>query len=103
VLSSHFDAKTGLVWPRSLAFGVKHDLCPHRRVSADVIWYDWSHAMGRINMQFTNASNPLVPFLLGPVVTDSLPANWHDSVSLRLGYEFEPDEKSICRVGYVYH
>jgi long-chain fatty acid transport protein len=82
-----------------VAFGVKHDLCPHRRISADVIWYDWSQAFNELNMQFSSPSNLGLP----PVIQNTLPLDWRDSVSLRLGYEFELDDVSIWRVGYVYH
>jgi len=96
---STFNSKVNLVWPSSVAFGVKHDLCPHRRISADVIWYDWSQAFNELNMQFSSPSNLGLP----PVIQNSLPLDWRDSVSLRLGYEFELDDLSIWRVGYVYH
>ena len=64
--------QVGLVWPRSVAAGIKHDLCEHRRISADVVWYDWSSAFGSLNMQFTNPSNGALP----PVFTNSLPLDW---------------------------
>jgi long-subunit fatty acid transport protein len=40
LLESRFNSKMQLRWPRSVAVGIKHDLCPHRRISADMVWYD---------------------------------------------------------------
>lgn len=103
VISSHFDSKFRLKWPRSVAVGLKYDLCPHRRFSADVIWYDWAHAFDQINFQFSNPTNPIVGALAPLPIKDVLPLNWVDSVSLRLGYEWETSERDTCRVGYAYH
>jgi long-subunit fatty acid transport protein len=69
----------------------------------DVVWYDWSHAFDRLDMRLTNPSNPLVAALAGPVLTDSLPMNWRDTVSLRLGYEWDTRPAVTWRGGYVYH
>ncbi|MEX2561476.1 MAG: outer membrane protein transport protein [Pirellulales bacterium] len=102
-VNSDFDAEVDLVWPRSLGVGFKHDLCRHRRISADVIWYDWSHAFDRLDLQLTNSSNPLFTGMLGPVIRDTFPLDWHDTVSLRLGYEWAPTLADVYRLGYVYH
>jgi long-chain fatty acid transport protein len=103
-LSSHFDAITRICWPRSVAFGMKHDLCEHRRISADVIWYDWAHAFDEVSLTLTNPTNPAVPIILGTSkITDHLPLDWRNSISMRLGYEFETSEISTWRAGYAYH
>src|SRR5205823_6102153 len=49
-LASDFDGKLHIKWPRSVAVGLKHDLCPHRRIGVDVIWYDWAHAFDEMNL-----------------------------------------------------
>ncbi len=103
-ISSHFDAITRMTWPRSVAFGVKHDLCPHRRIAADAIWYDWAHAFDDIGLTLSNPTNPVIPIILGSgTITDRLPLDWRNSISLRLGYEFDTSEVSTWRAGYVYH
>ncbi len=94
-----FDSKLHMKWPRSVAFGLKHDLCPHRRVSADVIWYDWAHAFDQINIQLNNPQ----PAILPPTTNDVFPLHWTNSVSLRLGYELLPTDVDIFRMGYTYH
>jgi len=99
--SSDFDAQVALTWPRSVGVGVKHSLCAHRRVSADVIWFDWPSAFDSIGMRLSNPSNPAFA-ALAPI-TDQFPLNWYDSVSVRLGYEHSPRPSDVFRVGYVYH
>ena len=37
------------------------------------------------------------------MLTDSLPMRWEDSVSLRLGYEWDSSDVTTWRLGYVYH
>jgi long-chain fatty acid transport protein len=100
---SRFDARTDLIWPRSLSIGIAHNLSSRHRVAADVYWYDWKHAFNHVDLALSNPSNPLVGALLGPTNFQSILLNWHDTVSMRLGYEFLPSTYSTWRLGYVYH
>jgi long-chain fatty acid transport protein len=102
-IPSHFDTKLHMKWPRSVAVGLKYELCEHRRVSADVIWYDWSGAFDQIDIQLSNPTNPVVGMMVPLPVRDTLPLNWMDSVSMRLGYEWMPNGLDTWRCGYVYH
>lgn len=102
-VSSRFDTQMNITWPRSLGVGVKHDLSPSHRVSADVIWYDWSAAFDQFDIILTKSTNPLFTALLGPTIVDSFPLNWKDSVSLRFGYEWEANCRDVWRAGYVFH
>lgn len=100
-LHSDFDARVDLTWPRSVGLGIKHSLCPHRRVSADVIWYDWPHAFDTLGLRLANPTNGMfAPF--GPI-SDQFPLHWRDSVSLRAGYEYFFRPGRVLRAGYVYH
>ena len=78
--SSRFDATTDLVWPRSVGLGIKHDLCPHRRLSIDVIWFHWSHAFDGLDLQLSSPTNPVVEAAVGPTIRDRFPLDWRDSV-----------------------
>jgi long-subunit fatty acid transport protein len=98
-----FAATTNLVWPRSLGFGMAHKFNKRNILGIDVIWYDWHNAFNQVNVNLTNPSNPMVGAVLGPANTQVLPLNWRDTVSLRLGYQWTPDDINIFRVGYVYH
>jgi long-subunit fatty acid transport protein len=100
---SRFSATTDINWPRSLAFGLAHKINRKHVVGVDVIWFDWKHAFNNIGINLTEASNPLVPLLAGPAIAQKLPFNWHDTVSLRLGYQWMPNSKNTFRVGYIYH
>ena len=101
-ISSAFDAKMNIAWPRSLGVGVKHDVTACHRVSADVIWYDWSNAFDRLDITLTNPSFPMFAMAF-PTIRDSFPLGWDDTVSVRLGYEWEANACDIWRLGYVYH
>ena len=86
-VNSHFDAKMRLKWPRSVAAGIKHDFCEHRRLGIDVIWYDWANAFSQIDIELSNPTNPIIPLLAPLPVNDSLAIRWRSTVSMRLGYE----------------
>jgi long-chain fatty acid transport protein len=102
-IPSNFDSKIHMKWPRSVAIGIKHDLCPHRRIAADVIWYDWRHAFDQIDLQFSNPTNPVVGAITPLPINQMLPEHWTDSVSLRLGYEYDYTDCDTLRLGYAYH
>ena len=103
LLKASYDAEVDLVWPRSLGAGISHRFSDEHRVSADVVWFDWSHAFDKLDMKLTDGSNPLFNLVLGPKVRDRLPLDWHDSVAFRVGYEFFPTSRDVLRAGYVYH
>jgi long-chain fatty acid transport protein len=98
---SEFDLDVDLVWPQSIGVGITHWLNCRQRISADVLWFDWSHAFDRLDLTLSNPSNAaFVP--LGPI-RDSLPLEWNDSVSVRLGHEYWLTPCNVFRVGYVYN
>ena len=99
-IPSRFDVEADLVWPRSLGFGINHAINCNQRVSLDVVWYDWSHAFDRIDIDLSNASNPMIRPL--GTVSDSFKLDWDDSISVRTGYEHRLSPNSIGRLGYTY-
>jgi long-subunit fatty acid transport protein len=102
-IASDFNARLAITWPQSLGLGIKHVVAEQHRFSADVIWYGWHNAFDNFGLTLTHASNPLVPMLVGPTIYQSIPANWADTVSVRLGYEFFASKNDTFRLGYVYH
>ena len=100
---SRFSSSTDINWPRSVGIGLAHKINRKNIVGIDMIWYDWKHAFNNVGINLTDASNPMVPMLIGPTTTQRLPLNWHDTVSLRLGYQWMPNAKNTYRLGYVYH
>lgn len=91
-------ATTHITWPQSVALGLKHRLCPHRTFAMDVIWYDWSSAFNQVGLSLQDSTSPFFP-----TIHENLPLNWHDSVSMKLGYEQIVTPGSTFRIGYVYH
>jgi long-subunit fatty acid transport protein len=102
-IQSEFDAELDLTWPRSFGLGIQHDLSERHRLSTDLIWINWSSAFDTLGMRLSNASNPIVPTMFGPTLSDQFPLDWNDSLSVRLGYEFFPNCWSVWRAGYVYN
>lgn len=102
-LAGEFDARMDKVWPQSVGIGIMHVHNCRHRVSADVIWYDWSGAFDQFDLKLTDATNPAFAFVAGPTIRDTVPLDWDDSISVRLGYEFLQNCCNTWRVGYVYH
>jgi len=95
---SHFDSQLDITWPRSLGLGMRHEICPHRVLSMDVIWYNWSAAFDDLGIHLNNPSNPLFP-----AIYEQFPLRWRDTASMRLGYEHALGGGRVVRCGYVYH
>lgn len=100
---SRYDLEMGLTWPQSVGLGIRHKLDQRQTFSTDVIWYDWSQAFDSLDMSMSNPSNPIFAGLMGPTVTDALPLNWRDTISVRVGYEYDWTCCTVLRTGYVYH
>ncbi len=96
--ASTYDTELDMTWPQSVGMGIRHEFCPHRIFSIDVIWYGWSSAFDEIGITLTNPNTPGFP----PIV-EQLPLRWRDNVSTRLGYEWILDNGHTVRCGYVYH
>ncbi|WP_417847477.1 OmpP1/FadL family transporter [Thalassoglobus sp.] len=96
--SSRYDADIKIKWPRSLGVGVKHQLTRRGTFSADVIWFDWSSAFKDLNIALNGPETPGYP-----EVNETLPLDWSDTVSIRLGHEIDLGRCQTLRFGYVYH
>jgi long-chain fatty acid transport protein len=99
---TRYDSTIAIKWPQTVAVGVAHKLCPHRTVSADVIWFDWANSFNQVGVNLQNPTNPVFQ-ALAPTINEHLPLNWRDSVSMRLGYQQMLDIGGTFRIGYVYH
>lgn len=100
---SGFDTRFDITWPQSLGLGLRHELCPHRVVSLDVMWFDWSQAFDHFGIQFSNPDNPVFAALVGPRFSERVPLDWQDTVSVRVGYEMYLPADRVLRFGYAYH
>ena len=103
LLKASYDAEVDLVWPRSIGVGISHRFNEKHRTSADVVWFDWSHAFDKISLKLSDGSNFLFKAVLGPKIRDAIPLAWHDAVAFRIGHEFFPNDRDVFRVGYIFH
>ncbi len=106
-VESHFNSKVHLRWPRTLAIGIKHDLCPHRRFAVDLLWTDWARAFSDMNLVLYDPNNPAMRSLLSAAgqslpVQQNLPLRWTDTVGFRVGYETDLTDVDVLRLGYDY-
>lgn len=93
-----YDSQVDVTWPRSVALGVRHELCAHRILSCDLVWFNWSAAFDDLGLHLNNPTNPFFPPLY-----EQFPLEWRDSLSTRLGYERIFEGGRTLRFGYVYH
>jgi long-chain fatty acid transport protein len=102
-IPTEFNSRLHINWPQSVGAGFKHMLTPNQRVSADVIWYDWKNAFQDAGLTLTDSTNPLFTHVLGPSFHDSIPLNWMDSFSVKVGYEWFYSPHNVFRAGYIYN
>jgi long-chain fatty acid transport protein len=96
---SNYDSDLSIVWPESLGVGLRHELCCCRVLSADLVWFGWQRAFDDVSLQLSNASGLGFP----PAINETIPLDWRDTLSLRLGYEVLLDDCRTVRLGYVHH
>jgi len=96
--SARYDTHLDMTWPESLGFGLRHELCPHRILSADLVWFNWSAAFDELGVSLSDADR-----LIFPDINEQLPLQWRDTLSMKLGYERILQNGHTARCGYVYH
>jgi long-chain fatty acid transport protein len=101
--STELDVHHRIIWPQSAGVGVRHELCPHRIVSADLVWTGWTSSFDHFNMNFSNPTNSAYAGVIGTGLAEQFPLGWQDSLSVKLGYEQHLDNNHIVRFGYTYH
>lgn len=99
---SEFETDLHMTWPRSVALGLRHELCRHRVIGLDLIYFNWQKAFDEAGLYLSEASNPAYAFL-GPTVEEQMPLRWRDTLSVRVGYEKQLHNCNKLRYGYVYH
>jgi long-chain fatty acid transport protein len=102
-VGTHYESSAKMAWPQTVGIGIKQDLTPRQRISLDVVWVDWADAFKNIGLELSGSSNPIFTGLLGPAISQSIPLNWWDSVSVRTGYEWFYSDSSVLRLGYIYN
>ena len=56
-----YDSEMYLEWPQSVSLGVRRQVGEFRSISADVVWFDWSHSFDRIGLALHGPGNELFP------------------------------------------
>lgn len=97
-----YDLKYNLRWPRSFAVGASYRF-DWGRFSVDGVWYNWQSAFNRFRFKLSDGDNAEFNFLAGSNPTDTFPLDWHDSYSVRVGYEHYLFTNTTARIGYIYN
>lgn len=99
---ARYQSKLDVEWPRSLGMGIAHRTSPRRVFSFDAIWFDWSDAYDKFDLQLTEPDDATF-VAIAPTMLESFPLDWRDTVSLRFGFQQALANDRTLRLGYVYH
>lgn len=104
-LGAEYDLKSNFEWPRSIGFGLSHQVGTSHRFSSDIVWFNWASAFDQIHLKLTEGDNAEFNGVFGPIVNDVLPLNWNDTFAFRFGYEYFYKESGddIFRFGYIFN
>ena len=100
--TAHYDLDFDFRWPRSLGLGLLHRLTDKHTLSFDVMWIDWSSAFDDLTLKLSNGDNAAFNSQTGKNPQDTLPLDWKDGYSFRLGYEQLLTPGDTLRFGYLY-
>ncbi len=99
---SYYDVDVALAWASSVGLGLTHQIDASQRVAIDFEWEFWSDAFDKVDLKFTNPSNPVFLLAAGPQFRESFPQRWEDSLIVSLGYEKDLRGGRTVRLGYRY-
>lgn len=104
-LGAEYDLRSNFEWPRSIGFGISHQLGMSHRFSSDVVWFNWAEAFDRSHLKETKGDNAEFDAVFGPIVNDVLPLDWKNTFALRFGYEYfyKGKDDDIFRFGYTFN
>ncbi len=97
--TDRFGASVGIGLPRAVALGVRRDVDPAGRFSAEVTWRNWSAAFDEVGFDLRNGSGALGV----TEVADAVRFRWNDTWTIGLGYEHDLTAAHTLRLGYTYH
>ncbi len=98
-----YDADIGTNLPQKVTGGFHASMTDRWRVMGQVDWTNWSAAYDKLDVRLSNGSNPVVNGLTGSTgLKDSIPLDWQDRFSFRLGTEFDLTDAFVLRFGYAY-
>ncbi|MGA1826025.1 MAG: OmpP1/FadL family transporter [bacterium] len=105
--SAHYKARFTLTWPQSVGAGLWHRMNDNHKLSCDIVWVNWSSAFDEWTLKMSESDNAGYDAAAGTTPQDTLPLNWKDSYSFRLGYEYllnpkSASRKDTIRFGYIY-
>ncbi len=101
--TAHYDVEYDLVWPETAGIGIAHQLTDALNVSAEFTWYGWSSAFDKMELKLSNGDNPYFDAATGTTTPqDTLPLEWDDSYSVRVGADYALTKNDTVRLGYVY-
>ncbi len=100
-----YDLKTNFEWPREIGFGISHILGESHKFAVELVWFNYSSAYDRADLELTEGNNREFNRLLGPTVNDSFPFNWENVLAYRFGYEFllGGERDNVFRFGYIFN
>ena len=100
-----YDHKANWEWPREIGFGISHILGESHKFSTELVWFNFSSAFDRADLELSEGNNREFNRLLGPTVNDIIPLNWENVIAYRFGYEFflGGEMDNVFRFGYLYN
>ncbi len=96
-----YNAKMDFKWPRIIGLGIAYKPNPRHRILSDVEWIQWSSAFDKLQLKLSNGNNGGFNTMLGSSsLEDTIPLNWENSYSIKLGYEYFRN-KNTLQAGYI--
>ena len=98
-----YDLEYDVVWPQTAAIGVAHQFTDALNLSAEAVWYGWSSAFDKWELKLSNGDNPVYNAAAGTTTPqDTIPLEWDDAYSIRVGGDYALTENDTIRLGYIY-
>lgn len=102
--ASNYDLNLNMKMPLSIGFGMAYQTTSKLNLALDVIWTNWANAFDKMEMTLSNGTNSNINTMLGASgFTYNFPLNWKNTVTIKVGGEYQFTKRFAFRAGYAYN
>lgn len=99
-----YDLNLKIKMPLSIGYGMSFQATSKLNLAMDFIWANWANAFDKMEMTLSNGTNTNINTMLGASgFTYNFPLNWKNTVTIKIGGEYQFTKRFTFRAGYAYN
>jgi len=100
----NYDLNLKMKMPLSIGYGMSYQTSSKLNLALDVVWTNWANAFDHMEMTLSNGTNTNINTMLGSTgFTYNFPLNWKNTITVKVGGEYQFTNRFTLRAGYDYN